>query len=266
MTNIPQAHKAIIFNSPSVFASHEWMTVPWINQSKSAHQEVADILLLVPETIATMGIEPGSLRRFFEQPLPFTANVEPVAARLQEWFFTLHEWSQKYPYLTKAPDGDIVITADMTNVAVGLGATTDGELTLPDSFVAFTAASYQALRLILLLLLRKILPRMAHSPLSMRSPAYASSSPTSSPTFFPSDEPSIVQAAVEAAHNVLTIAKYQETTHQIGGFDVLRTVFPLVIVGSLGPGQREKDRAVDMLSRWGRQRGISGLCAAWLEV
>ncbi|KAK3214917.1 hypothetical protein GRF29_19g1617574 [Pseudopithomyces chartarum] len=263
---VSDAHKAIIFNSPSVFASHEWMTVPWTIQTKSAHQEIADIMLQIPATIAMLDIEPGSLRRFFHQHLPFTARVEPVAARVHDWLRDLDIWAQRYPYLSKAPEGDIVVTADMTNLSSGVDVATNGEIVLPNSFIAFTAASYEALRLILLLLLHKIMPKMAQSPMSATSSMYPSPSSVSSPTSMPTDEASIIDAATTAAQNVLTIARYQETTQQIGGFDVLRTVFPMVIVGSLGPRREEKDRAVEMLTRWGRQRGISGLCAAWLQV
>ncbi|KAJ4349654.1 uncharacterized protein N0V89_008271 [Didymosphaeria variabile] len=244
------------------------MRVSDVSQAKSAHQEIADIMLLIPETIAMLEVVPGSLRRFFNQPLPFGAVAEPVVARIHEWLRFLDEWAIRFPYLTKAPIGEIVVTTDMTNLSAGVNVTTNGELTLPNSFVAFTAASYQALRLILFLLLHKVMPKMAPSPLPVftTSPTYPSPPSGSSPAIPRIDETSLLDTATIAAQNVLDIAKYQETTHQIGGFDVLRTVFPLVIVGNLSPGQKEKDRAVDTLTKWGHQRGITGLCTAWLNV
>ncbi|KAF1970043.1 hypothetical protein BU23DRAFT_557207 [Bimuria novae-zelandiae CBS 107.79] len=257
---VSDAHKAIVFNLPSAFASSEWMTVPFIDQVKSAPQELTDIMLLIPETIAMLGIEPGSLRRFFSQPLPFSANVAPVAARLKEWLHLIDKWAQRFPYLTKAPEEDIIVTLDMTNLSIGVNVAWNGQMALPNSFVAFTAASYEALRLIIFLLLHKIMPKLAPS-LGYPSPPSASS-----PGVVLTDECSIMDAAIAAAQAVLKIAKYQETTHQVGGYDVLRTVFPMVIVGNLGPTQKLKDRAVEMLSRWGRQKGISGLCAAWLNA
>lgn len=267
VTDNCQAHKAIVFNSPSAFASPEWLTTPFMGQSKSAHQEIADIMLLIPETIAMLEVVPGSLRRFFNQPLPFGAVAEPVAARICAWLRFLDDWAARFPYLTKAPTNDVVITTDMTNLS-GVHVTTNGELALPNSFVAFTAASYQALRLILFLLLHKIFPKMAPLPTSVSaiSRPYPSPPSGSSPTAPRNDEASFLDAATTAARNVLDIAKYQETTHQVGGFDVLRTVFPLVIVGNLGPRQEEKAQAVAVLTRWGEQRGISGLCTAWLNV
>jgi hypothetical protein len=268
VTDRRQAHKAIVFNSPSAFASPEWQTAPFVGQAKSAHQEIADIMLLIPETIAMLEVVPGSLRRFFNQPLPFGAVVEPVADRIRGWLRFLDDWATRFPYLTRAPTKDVLVTMDMTNLSSGVHVTKNGELALPNSFIAFTAASYQALRLILFLLLHKISPKMAPPPTTFYTtlPSYPSPPSGSSPTLPRTDEASFIDAATTAARNVLDIAKYQETTHQIGGFDVLRTVFPLVIVGNLGPGQEEKARAVGTLTKWGEQRGISGLCTAWLNV
>lgn len=241
--------------------------MPFVYQGKSAHQEIADIMLMLPETIAMLDVEPGSLRRFFNQSLPCTAHVEPVVARIHEWFAFLDGWAARFPYLTKAPNGEVIITANMTNVTVGVNVLNNGEMTLPNSFVAFTAASYHALRLILLLLLRKITPHMAHSPASSTSPSYPSPSSGCSTAFNNNyDDTPLLEKAIAAAHSALDIATYQGTTQQIGGYDVLRTVFPLVIVGNLGPTKREKDRAIEILSKWGRQRGITGLITAWLDV
>lgn len=268
MTNHHQAHKAIVFNTPSAFAAPEWFTTPFIDEPKSAHQEIADIMLLIPETIAMLDVVPGSLRRFFDQPLPFGAAVGRVAARIKDWLQFLDTWAIRFPYLTKAPRGEVLVTIDMTNFSAGVNVTNNGEMTLPNSFIAFTAASYQALRLIIFLLLHKITHRVTPSSTSVsdHSPGYPSPPSGSPPAVARDDEASFLETANTAARNVLDIAKYQETTHQIGGFDVLRTVFPLVIVGNLGPGQKEKDSAVAMLTKWGHQRGITGLCTAWLNV
>ncbi|KAK7184008.1 hypothetical protein DPSP01_010466 [Paraphaeosphaeria sporulosa] len=266
---VSDSHKAIVFNTPSAFAAPEWLNTPFIGSDKSAHQELADIMLLIPETIAMLEVVPGSLRRFFNQPLPFGAVVEPVATRIRAWLRFLDDWAARFPYLTKAPNKEaVVVTNDMKNLSSGVHVTPSGELALPNSFVAFTAASYQALLVILFLLLHKITPKMAPlpTPVSAISPSYPSPPSGSSPTVPRNDEASYLDAATTAAQKVLDIAKYQETTHQIGGFDVLRTVFPLVIVGNLGPSQEEKIRAVAVLTRWGEQRGISGLCTAWLNV
>ena len=44
-----QAQKALIVNKPSVFASPDWMTLPFVNMPRNAHHDLADIMLMIPE-------------------------------------------------------------------------------------------------------------------------------------------------------------------------------------------------------------------------
>lgn len=45
----------------------------------------------------------------------------------------------------------------------------------------------------------------------------------------------------------------------------MRSVFPLVVVASVGPRIEEESVARDMLDRWGQKKGMAGLCKAWLQ-
>ncbi|KAJ4299221.1 hypothetical protein N0V90_004465 [Kalmusia sp. IMI 367209] len=255
---VSDAHRSIVFNEPSAFTTADWMEVPFAGDGKSANQELCDIFLLIPDTIAMLKAGPGSLRHFFSRRLPSKVDVEPVIARIMRWLQQLDEWALRFPYFTKAPTLNLIVTKHMANLAAGANVTTNGELALPDSFVAFTAASYEAVRLILLLLLHKVIPYTS------RSPAHTPS-PTSSTAPIPSAA-ALLEQATTVSKAILEIAEYQESTHPVGGFDVLRTLFPIVIVGILGPRQEEKDTAYETLLRWGEKRGITGLCTAWLNV
>ena len=70
---VSDAHLAMVFNRPSVFASPAWMTIPFEGQIKNAHMLLADILLNIPGCIAlcsTLETKTGNMRSFFTSPLP----------------------------------------------------------------------------------------------------------------------------------------------------------------------------------------------------
>lgn len=248
-----------MFNKPSAFASPDWMEGPFRKEGKSAHQELCDILLLIPGTIALLGARHGSLRQFFARPLPSNVtNVDIVVERISQWLLHLEGWAVRFPYLTKAPIENLVVTKDMANLGEGFNTTPNPEKALPNTFVAFTAASYEAVRLILLLLLHKVTPYLSQTPPHTPSTTHSTVSVPS--------ESALLDTAATVSQSILDICHYQDATHPIGGFDVLRSVFPVVLVGLLGPRQEEKDIAYNTLVQWGEKRGITGLCTAWFNV
>lgn len=129
-------------------------------------------------------------------------------------------------------------------------------MVLPDSFTALTAATYEATRLILSLLLNKVKPPPAEPP----------ATPSIVKSEFPDDSPpSLVDIATMSAKSILNITSFLESTHPVG-FDFMRSVFPLVVVGILGPQMEQQKFAQQMLERWGKMRGMKGLCTAWLHA
>ncbi|PVI00830.1 hypothetical protein DM02DRAFT_493388, partial [Periconia macrospinosa] len=205
---VSDAHLSIVFNRPSVFASPEWMTIPFQGQLRNAHMLLVDILISIPECIGMVSMYVGNMRSFFASPFPPGINLCPAEQRAPR-------------FLTPG-----------TSV-----------LTLPESFVALSAATYEAIRLILCLLLDKISSEWSRSPtMSVKSPA--SASPVS---FGPSL--SHMDTAIASSKAILDISAHMESKHPVG-FDFMRSVFPLVVVVCIAPREEEERLGRKMLERW----------------
>jgi hypothetical protein len=198
------------------------------------------------------------MRSFFSRPIPSTVDTKPVERRTLHLLQELDSWAIRCPHLTVLPTapGHHIVSRDMeTLVASGASAVAPNASTiiLTDSFVALNAANYEVIRLILTLLLMKVSPTAAVSPTMSYPPSPESIAP------------SLFDVATASSQAILKITSYMESKHPIG-FDFIRSVFPLVVVGILGPRQEEKTSAQDMLDRWAKTRGMAGLCAAWLQA
>lgn len=250
----------MVFNQTSPFASPDWMTTPFKGHIKNAHQHLADILLVIPECMALCKVGPCSLRHFFSRTIPSSVNLKPIAERIRKLLQDLDDWAVRFPHLTVAVPGEQVVAEDMESLATsGVRAKSPGDptLVLPDSFVALTAATYEALRLILSLLLDKVAPKPEKSPIS---------SPQTGASASPEEMiPTLIDTAMMSSKHILDISAYIESTHPVG-FDFMRSVFPLVVVCMLGPRTEEKKLGQHMMERWGKRRGMSGLYAAWTHV
>ncbi|KAF2713421.1 hypothetical protein K504DRAFT_450120 [Pleomassaria siparia CBS 279.74] len=255
---VSDAHKSMIFNIPSIFSTPQWMTVPFIIQSRNAHQYLADILLMIPGCIGLLGMG-GSMNSFFSRPIPPHADLGPIRKRTTELMREVSKWAEESPHLTSVSHMPLVVTYDMAKQINGAVVMSSGSnlptVVLPETFVALTAATYHAVRLILILLQIKIFPGATKSPSTPFGPHTPPQSPVSSS----------MSEAVESAKIVLDIALFLENTHPVG-FDFMRSIFPLVVVAILGPGDEEKATAVAMMERWGESKGVGGLCGAWIHV
>jgi hypothetical protein len=250
---LSQAHRAMVFNTPSPFSAHEWMTVPFEEQSSNAHQHLADILFLIPNHISILNMG-GSMRTFFATPIPPHANVHPVETYTRDLLQDIDNWALRYPHLTVLPTttSKHILTASMDRILTEKDRETwpaGSTIVIPASFVALTAATYEATRLILLMLLIKVSNLLP--------------SPASSTTWPETDN--LFGTATRCSKHILTIAAHMEKNHPVG-FDFIRTVFPLVVVGILGPRTEEREVAEAMLDRWGKMKGMAGLCSAWLQA
>ncbi|KAF1925930.1 uncharacterized protein M421DRAFT_68666 [Didymella exigua CBS 183.55] len=246
------AQKALILNKPSVFSSHDWMTIPFANMPRNAHHDLADIMLMIPDCIALCKIN-GSLQTFFNTPFPPAIDLEPCRKRTKELIDNLDEWAATYPYLAKPSPSLQIVEANMANLAVsGVKPAFEGSknVILPDSFVALTIAIFESVQIALRMLLHKM---------NTQDPKLNDLSPRSSPT-----STSSIQA-VRSAEVLLKTTGHLEGTKTVG-FDFIRSVTPVVVVAILGPTTELKENAMAMLKRWGEKRGMNGLVGAWMHL
>lgn len=257
---LQQAQKALILNKPSVFASPDWMTIPFANMPRNAHHDLADIVLMIPDCIALCRVD-GSLRTFFNSTLPPNLNLEPCRKRTRALIEDLNRWAAAYPYLAHLPSGHHIIAADMASLSMsGVKPAFEGSSTdviLPDSFVALTVATFESVQLTLTLLLHKLITQDSN---------LCEAESASWITLPSSPSPSILfDQAVRSANLVLKTAGHLEAT-KTTGFDFIRSVTPVVVVAILGPTEDLTSNAMAMLKRWGEKRGMNGLVGAWMHL
>ncbi|KAF2998599.1 hypothetical protein E8E13_006754 [Curvularia kusanoi] len=258
---VSDAQKALIVNKPSVFASPDWMTIPFVNMPRNAHHDLADIMLMIPDCASLCGID-GSLRTFHSKPFPPGIDLEPCRKRTKELIADLDQWAATYPYLAKPASGLQVVEANMANLSVnGVKPAFEGskDVILPDSFIALTIATYESVHLTLILLMHK---------LNTQDPWSQENSPHSSPaTLSPPSESGLAlfDEAVQSARVIMKTTEHLEGTKTVG-FDFIRSVTPVVVVAILGPTQELMHAAMATLKRWGEKRGMGGLVGAWMHL
>ena len=259
-----QAQKALILNKPSVFASPDWMTIPFINMVRNARQDLTDLMLMIPGCTGLCHIE-GSLQTFFNSPFPPNVDLEPCRKRTKELFEDLDACAAAYPYLTTPSSGLHGVEANLANLTVSnvkpaFEGSTDA--VLPDHFATLMIATYEAVQLTLIRLLHK---------LNTQDPnvyeANTRSSPFSS-TPLPSSSRSnlaLLDQAVRSAEVILSTAGQLEGSKTVG-FDFIGSVTPVVVVAILGPTKELTNNAMAMLKRWGEKKGMHGLVGAWMHL
>jgi hypothetical protein len=230
------------------------MTLPFVNMSRNAHHGLSDVMLQVPGCIGLCGVK-GSLRKFFATPIPPGTDLQPCRERTNQLIEELTRWTEAYPYLaTLAPNSTSADATPGDTSALSIQKAKPHPKTAmlpPDSFIALTVATYEAVRLTLLLLLHKI---------TVEDTALSNSSTPASP---PAD--ALYDAATASANALLQTTSRLESTKSVG-FDFIRTVTPLVVVAILGPRPEQLGEARSTLKRWGDSRGLGGLVGAWLHI
>jgi hypothetical protein len=225
------------------------MTVPFAHSSKNGHQLLTDILLQIPACTALSGLS-GNLGDVFVESIPDTVDLRPVQRRTAQLIHDLDEWRETYPHLCTPTSGPTFVTMDMSKLLTEDPAKSAiPALMLPDTFVALTTSTYKATRLILTLFQNKITPIMMATPSSL---THSDKSPV----------PDAIATSTQYAREIIDLTLFLESRRPVG-MDFMRSIFPLVVVASLGPGKTEQDIAKEMLIRWGTSRGVGGLCGAW---
>ncbi|KAF2870393.1 hypothetical protein BDV95DRAFT_496472 [Massariosphaeria phaeospora] len=251
---VSDSHKSMVYNHPSVFSTPDWMELPFQTQARNAHMCLVDILLVIPDRMRECELE-GKMSSSFSKPIPPHVDLVSVRERTLQLLSDVDAWAKRYPHLTSTPNGPQYVTEDMGTILDDIGLPQNPSvIMLSEGFIALTAATYEAIRLILSMLLYKI----TSSP---SSPADSTDSHQSTRSRLPS----FVANSITFSKSVLDISAYIESTHPVG-FDFMRSVFPLVVVAILGPLEEEQKAASRMLKRWGEMNGMKGLTAAWLHI
>jgi hypothetical protein len=214
------------------------MTIPFIDMPRDAHQRLADIELMVPVCMQRLQIE-GSLRVFFQTSITPHVDVEPCRELTSKLMEDLDKWAARYPNLTEiAKDPkDVFRVLKQSNAGLDIALEDPSTPPLPDSFIALIASNYVSTKLVLNMIMYKI---------ATQSPT-ASSTPASAVTEY-------FDQATHCAKAILRGAAAIEKA-QTPGFDLLRSIAPLVTVVCVGPGAEQFREAQEMLQRWGSRIG-----------
>jgi hypothetical protein len=234
--NILQAHKSIVFGKSSVYATPEWMTIPFIGMPRDAHQRLADIELMFPVCMEKlkMGLP---LRSFFATPIPPHTDVEPCRELTRQLMADLNQWAAWYPNLTKVSRRHDDISQDHSGEGLDLANEDVKHVPLPDTFITLIASGYVSIKLLLNMLMYKMATEESGAP----------STPTHAATAY-------YDEASQCATAILIAAKNTEKM-QTPGFDLLRSIAPLTSVVCVGPKEEHFREAGAMLFKWGSKIG-----------
>jgi hypothetical protein len=229
----------MIFNRKSIYSSPEWLTTPFVDMPKDPHQHLADIHLMIPHCAAYLGIQ-GSLRVIFETPVPANVDTTPGRELGYKLIQDLDHWAKENPHLTKP-----FVARDTTPNSKSSPRSTkkkSPKLEASSATAAIISANYMADRVLLNMLLHKM-----HTESDISSMTHESSI-----THYFSE-------AQKYSQNILEFAAEVERA-QKPGFDLLRSVVPVVIVSCAGPTIELRNEAKGMIYRWASK--VSGLTSA----
>jgi hypothetical protein len=221
-----------------VYATSEWMTIPFINMPRDAHQLLADIELIIPVCMERlqMGLP---LRSFFATPIPPHVDVKPCRELTSQLVADLNQWAAWYPNLTKVSRQleDGLKVEDDSGRGLDLANEDLKAPPLPDTFIALIASNYVSTKLLLNMLMYKMETEESGAP----------STPTEAATTYFTEACQCATAILKAAENIEKM--------QTPGFDLLRSIAPLVSVVCVGPKEEHFREAGAMLYRWGSKIG-----------
>ncbi|KAH3914151.1 hypothetical protein HBI56_052670 [Parastagonospora nodorum] len=225
-----EARRGIVFGKTSIYASPEWMTIPFIGMPRDAHQQLADIELMIPVAMQKLQFE-GSLRSFFSTPLAPGIDVEPCRELTNKLMADLVNWAAMYPNLTQITKDskDVYEVGDRSGHGLDISNEALATAPLPDTFIALLASNYVSTKLILNMMLYK----MGTQALPLMPPAAAAEH---------------FDIATHCAKAILRGFSNMEKA-QTAGFDLLRSISPLITVISAGPGVEQFREAGEMLQR-----------------
>lgn len=231
-----------------MFSSAEWLTLPFTVQTKNVHQQLGDIILSIPPCIALCKV-PGPLTEFFSRAIPANTDLRAARARTAQLLEMLQEWATRFPEFCEVDSteesrrGSTTSSFELVASASPSSSPTSPITPVPLTYTALSASTYHAVYLTLTLLQHKV-----------------SCTPTTSGEALPD---AVMEEACIHANSVLQISTHLEHQYPLG-FDFMRCVFPLVVVLSIAPRDKERRAANEVLARWGAKRGVGGICGPWV--
>ncbi|KAJ4377972.1 hypothetical protein N0V83_000802 [Neocucurbitaria cava] len=187
----------------------------------------------------------GTLRVFFETPVPAHVDNGPARQLTSKLLADLDRWATTYPNLTGNARGDAPVTAAS---GTGLSVTNEDlkDQGLPDTFIALIRSNYLAMRLVLNMIMHKMETQSTTPPATPDSAA-----------------PQYLTVAIQSAQAILKAAEEVEK-RKTPGFDLLRSISPVLAVICTAPTRELGNSASEMLQRWGTR--IGGLASVFTRI
>jgi hypothetical protein len=213
------------------------MTLPFIGKPRDAHQSLADIELMMPYCMAMLEIQ-GSMRVLFSTPIPSHVDVRPSKELACKLIRDLDVWAKTYPHLTSVSKSSRGTPVDRgTSKLPRRGSSSSSS---PDTFVALIASNYMADRLALSMLMYKM-QTGSTAPIEVYENTTAH----------------YYDVARRATLDIMEAAAEIERA-QTPGFDLLRSIAPVMAVAFAAPTPELRNGAVDMMQRWAGKIGGLG--------
>ena len=225
-----QIYMGMTFAQPSIFASDEWCTVPYLQQGKEPLDKLGDILLQLPRLYAARNkMRTQHAQECVSDPLGYNveAQAQDLIARLQAyWQECGHLLSPGYDYSNfiertnfETDSSDWVIEATVP-------------MTYRDPFAATCIAKYDAATV----LASSIVWESRAGFLELHK-----------------------QRIVIHCASILQAVVYHESCGPDSGGSI-QMVFPLKVVSRVTPSEDQRRQAQIALRQWGERRGVDGIC------
>ena len=215
---------------PSIFASDEWCTVPYLQQGKGLHDKLGDILLQFPRIYAarnSMRAQQAQDRVSGRLGYNLEAEAQDLIARLQTYWqefgnviypgYDYSSFVESTNFETESSDWIIKPTV---------------QITYHDPFLATSVAMYDAATVL--------------------ANALVLESVVGSTELYE-------QRIVIHCASILQAVAYHESRGPNSGGSI-QMVFPLKVVCRVTPSDNQRRQAQVALRRWGERRGVDGIC------
>ena len=225
-----QIYMGMTYAQPSILASEEWCTVPYLQQGKRPLDKLGDILLQFPRIYAARNnMRKQRAQERLSDPLGY--NVETQA---QELITRLQTYWQECRDLI-SPGYDYSNFAERTNFET-VSSKWIIEITVPityrDPFVATSVAMYDAATV----LANSLVWQSGARSIELYK-----------------------QRIVIHCASILQAAVYHESQGPNSGGSI-QMVFPLKVICRVTPSDDQRQQAEIALARWGENRGVDGIC------
>ena len=218
------------FARPSIFASDEWCTVPYLQQGKGLLDKLGDILLQFPRIYAardSMRAQQAQNRVSDQLGYNVEAQAQDLIARLQTYWqecrnviYSGYDYSSFFEITNfETESSDWIIEATVP-------------ITYRDPFIATSVAMYDAATV------------LAHALVCESGAGFT--------------ELYKQRIAIHCASILQAVLYHQSRGPNSGGS--IQMVFPLKVVCRVTPSDDQRRQAQTALRRWGERRGVDGIC------